>query len=194
MAILHPLLMLEVTLDDVTDPAVTRTIQVPGNYTFNMLHMVINIAFGWQNSHLHEFSSQLDEALIIGEPDSDFWEERDIKDERKIKIFKYLTKAEDEMMYDYDFGDGWTHTIVTKEVHRIPKSNLRAKLLGASGACPPEDCGGNPGYENLKKVLSNPKNKEYKFLSQWMGLKPSEKFNPWDSKMIMSFMEVELLN
>ncbi|MCK9266191.1 plasmid pRiA4b ORF-3 family protein [bacterium] len=45
---------------------------------------------------------------------------------------------------------------------------------GGKRACPPEDCGGIFGYENLLKILSNPKHPEYKSILSWVG----GKFDP----------------
>ncbi|MDR1968130.1 MAG: plasmid pRiA4b ORF-3 family protein, partial [Burkholderiaceae bacterium] len=36
-------------------PAIWRRIQVPDSYTFEDLHMAIQIAMGWKNCHLHMF-------------------------------------------------------------------------------------------------------------------------------------------
>ena len=40
--------------------------------------------------------------------------------------------------------------------------------LAGARACPPEDCGGIPGYENLLEVLSNPKSSECKETVAWL--------------------------
>jgi len=37
------------------EPLIWRRIQVPGNYTFWDLHVAIQSAFGWNDTHLHEF-------------------------------------------------------------------------------------------------------------------------------------------
>ena len=39
----------------------------------------------------------------------------------------------------------------------------------SSGSCPPEDCGGPPGYMHLVKVLGNKNHREYKSLLSWVG-------------------------
>lgn len=190
-----PLLILECILKDVKNPSVTRTVQVPGNYSFFQLHIVINIAFGWQNSHLHEFSSPKDKNLIIGSvfEENDF-EERDILDESEIILTQYLQKPQTKMIYLYDMGDYWEHEIILKEVLQVPKSKLKVKLLGGSGACPPEDSGGVPGYEWLKEIMRNPKHEEYKTYRKWLGLTPSEIFDPWDAKVFNTHILLNKLN
>lgn len=40
--------------------------------------------------------------------------------------------------------------------------------------CPPEDCGGLPGYQELKKAIKNPKHPEHEDYLEWVG----EDFDP----------------
>lgn len=44
--------------------------------------------------------------------------------------------------------------------------------MGGKGACPPEDCGGVWGYEELKSILENPKHPDHKDTKKWLGLNP----------------------
>ena len=36
-------------------------------------------------------------------------------------------------------------------------------------ACPPEDCGGVPGYYDLLEVLQNPDDERYEETREWIG-------------------------
>src|ERR1700729_1678702 len=38
------------------NPSITRTFTLPASSTFQLLHHAIQYSFGWQNSHLHEFT------------------------------------------------------------------------------------------------------------------------------------------
>ena len=40
--------------------------------------------------------------------------------------------------------------------------------IAGERACPPEDCGGTPGYERLLKVLRSPGTEEYKEMASWL--------------------------
>ena len=44
-----------------------------------------------------------------------------------------------------------------------------AICTGGARACPPEDCGSYPGYEELLKVLRNPKHPEHESMRDWAG-------------------------
>jgi len=45
---------LRVTLRHI-EPAVWRALRVPADVPLVVLHEILQIAFGWQNSHLHDF-------------------------------------------------------------------------------------------------------------------------------------------
>lgn len=49
------ILVLEIILDH-TEPVIWRKIIVPTNFTLNRLHHAVQIAMGWNNSHLFEFN------------------------------------------------------------------------------------------------------------------------------------------
>jgi hypothetical protein len=73
------------------------------------------------------------------------------------------------MAYEYDFGDGWEHSIVLeKNFPADPKARYPICLRGAR-ACPPEDCGGVPGYENLLAAICDPAHTDRKDILEWLG-------------------------
>ena len=48
---------LKITLDDV-EPAVVRRLEVPLDLRLDRLHLVLQAALGWTNSHLWEFRAR----------------------------------------------------------------------------------------------------------------------------------------
>lgn len=82
------------------------------------------------------------------------------------------------MPYLYDFGDGWKHCI-EYECILFRQSKQRYPIcIAGEYACPPEDCGGPWGYENLLKIFNNPHHEEYETMKMWVGKKfDPEKFN-----------------
>lgn len=49
----------------------------------------------------------------------------------------------------YDFGNSWQHDIVLEAIMPAPAKGQYPRCVTGSGACPPEDCGGLPGYAHL---------------------------------------------
>ena len=72
------------------------------------------------------------------------------------------------MMYNYDFGDGWEHEITLEKI--TENTSLIADCIGGNGTCPPEDCGAPFEFEEMKEILKDPKNPEYKEMCVWLGL------------------------
>jgi hypothetical protein len=165
-----------ITLSHVHNPDVWRAVAVPSRITFLKFHKVIQKAFGWKDYHLFEFSDvsrESADSIRIGIPDDD--DPHEVTDARKIKLEKVVPLRK-KLRYLYDFGDGWEHVITLERTDATPLD--RPTLLGGEGACPPEDCGGPPGYERLKEVLSNPDDEEYEDMRYWLGLKKNAK---WDA-------------
>lgn len=133
------------------------------NTTFLELHYIIQFAMGWTNSHLHHFI--LGKEIFIGVPDPDSFTE--YINSAKARVADYLKEPKDALVYEYDFGDSWYHTItLIKQIPRLPDIALPIVVDGAR-ACPPEDCGGIWGYQDILKALKHPRSKEGKLYADW---------------------------
>ena len=51
--------------------------------------------------------------------------------------------------YLYDFGDGWEHVVKLKRVGSRENKVSYPRCVDGERACPSEDCGGVPGYEEI---------------------------------------------
>ena len=128
---------LTITLDDVK-PTVLRRIEVPFDIRLDRLHLAIQAAMGWTDTHLYEIRAG-DVGWGIHDRD---WADGPL-DARKASLGNVLEDVGTKTLrYLYDFGDGWEHTIkVERLVDREPGA-LYPRLIEASGRCPPEDIGG----------------------------------------------------
>ncbi len=157
-----------------TKPKIWRRIQIPENYSFWDLHVAIQNAMGWYDCHLHQFemNTRIGFRVIIGSEDCDELED-------KAKIAKYFLFPKDKASYEYDFGDGWEHEIVLEKILPAVTGNKYPQCIAGERACPPEDCGGVWGYENLLTIIKNPKHEEYEDRIEWLGSEfDPEKFDP----------------
>lgn len=135
-----------------TKPPVWRRIQVPETYTFYDLHVAIQDAMGWMDSHMHEFIINKPNSLgtvQIGIPDDEFPSDSSTLQGRSNKISKYFTPGSTKALYVYDFGDYWEHVIEFEG--RLPKDEALSypRCLAGRRACPPEDCGGIWAYQEI---------------------------------------------
>lgn len=150
---------LHITLNEVEAP-VWRRVLVPSDLKLDQLHLVLNEAMGWTNSHLHQF--------VFGKrtfADPDFDEGDDCEDERGVSL-DGLVGVGDRFVYEYDFGDDWVHEVKVEKKLPFDERFVYPVVIGGARACPPEDCGGPPGYERLLEALLNDDDDE---LVTWVG-------------------------
>ncbi len=157
-------LQLKVTLLEV-EPPVWRRLVVPAGITLAKLHRILQIAMGWTDSHMHAFSaypgwgsrgkvSVLARALLKDEKQATL---RDVAGEFK------------KWFYEYDFGDGWTHEIKIEKAPNPEGGVSHAVCTGGARACPPDDIGGPPGYEDFLVGLADPKHEMHEEYKEWIG-------------------------
>jgi pRiA4b ORF-3-like protein len=155
---------LKITLDDV-EPAVVRRIDVPFDIRLDRLHLVLQVAIGWTNSHLYEIRAR-DIGWSTPDPDQDWAGE--FLDARKAKLSNVLEDAGTKTLkYLYDFGDGWEHTIKVERLIDPEPGVAYPRLVEAKGRCPPEDIGGPWGYAEFLEAIADPKHERHQELTEW---------------------------
>ena len=165
------------------EPPIWRRVQVPSSYNFWDLHVALQDSMGWLDYHLHAFrilDPRTGEVLEIGIPSDDlFDDERPCLPGWEFPISDYFQAQGNRAEYEYDLGDSWEHEVVLEEiVERVPKSKY-PKCIDGARACPPEDCGGMWGYQELLETIRDPSHEEYESALEWLGGRyDSEAFNP----------------
>ena len=152
-------------------PPIWRRILVPSTLKLSDFHLVLQIAMGWTNSHLHQFIINRE---IYGIPDEEFDFDMKIKDENTFKLAQLLKNEKDSMQYEYDFGDGWQHKIMLEKILPFDKDAQLPACIKGKRACPPEDCGGIWGYEELLEAIQDPDHNEHQAMLDWLGEPPFE--------------------
>ncbi|WP_027364989.1 plasmid pRiA4b ORF-3 family protein [Desulfotruncus alcoholivorax] len=196
---------LKVTLD-LEKYNVWRRIVVPVNITFNKLHKVLQAAFGWKDYHLHEFyiydNEKFDNELSINHSgyhkegykpiinlvydEEALGYENDVpmKLETGIKLSEYIPAR---IKYNYDFGDNWQHYIEVERVIDDYDKNYPVCLEG-EGNTPPEDVGGEHGYEEFLEIIADEKHPEHEEMVAWGE---SQGYNDFDIEMVNRAMKFE---
>lgn len=128
-------------------PPVWRRLELPGDLTLPRLHDAIQAAMGWTNSHLHRFRTGRDHRSPYFVTSFDIDEGEDGVLEDVVRLDQLVAAEGDGLWYEYDFGDGWDHELVVEKVLDEPPATVRC--VGGRMACPPEDCGGIGGYDEL---------------------------------------------
>jgi hypothetical protein len=143
---------------------------IPDNFTLGDLHIAIQIAMGWRGEHLHQFRIGGVEFSDVLDDEMD-----DTEDENTVLLCSFVDHPKQKFTYEYDFGDDWEHEIVVEKMLPMdPQATYPACLAGLR-ACPPEDCGGVPGYYDMLETLSGPNNtQDRENLLDWLG----EEYDP----------------
>jgi hypothetical protein len=165
-------------------PRVWRRIQVTDG-TLEDLHWHIQGAFGWNNSHLHDFDVGPDRYGIPSMLDME--EMPECKDSTKTLLSDILPSDGNQFAfkYTYDLGDNWEHEVLLEGVVTAPRKIKYPVCLEGERACPPEDCGGPGGYERLLEVLADPAHKEHAHYQDWVGYFDPKYFDARDATAAM---------
>ena len=117
-------------------PMVWRRVHVPATFTLRQLHGVIQVAMGWEGTHLFQFQLR---AVRYGS-----WEVSARSPEATLESLRFRKGA--RFVYEYDLNVPWRHEIRLEE--RLEPISARNYPFCVDGheACPPEDCGGLCGY------------------------------------------------
>ena len=157
-----------------------RRVHVLSDSTFGDLHYVVQGAMGWDCSHLHEFAmcnpktgaldriASSEEVAEVGD---------DLIDQDSVTIDSYFLLDNKKADYTYDFGNDWEHEIVLEKILDVADEAKYPVCVAGKRACPPEDCGGVWGYQNLIEILSNPQHEEYESMLEWCGEFIAEEFD-----------------
>jgi hypothetical protein len=160
---------IEATLVDLAPP-VRRVIEVDSTLTLSEFHTVLQAAFGWTDSHLHEFrlghpNSSLEwfspsptlqvvfTDLSDADDDGPWWVET--FDERLITVGQLCGVGRGLASYVYDFGDNWQHQLTLLGANEPKSVTPRARILEAIGPSGVEDSGGSFGLSELLLALAD---------------------------------------
>ena len=136
------------------EPVVWRRILVPEDADLPLIHIVLQMAMGWENCHLHEFvSADRKRYGVVDEVEP----QSGMLDEAQYLLTDLVSEPGDRCLYIYDFGDDWVHEIVLEAVSEaeFESEAEQFRCLAGEGACPPENCGGVPGYLELLEKFND---------------------------------------
>jgi len=154
-------------------PVISRTLELPMDLNLAQLHEVLQAAFGWTDSHLHQFNIG---GLVYGAPEFDdggVGSSRTFEaSEVRLSDFSF-TSPPVLLCYEYDFGDGWKHAM-SLTTHRREEGITYPRCIDGSRAGPPEDSGGPYAYADFVAAWRDPLHGSHKEVRQWVG----RRYNP----------------
>ncbi len=117
-------------------PMIWRRVLIPSATTLRELHGVLQVAMGWESIHLYQFDIRAVHygsfELFAANPD--------------VPLSGFAFRQNETFLYVYDMGDHWKHEVRIEAISDAAPKKSYPVCIGGSGACPPENCGGAPGY------------------------------------------------
>ncbi|UOQ83489.1 plasmid pRiA4b ORF-3 family protein [Gracilibacillus salinarum] len=186
-------IQIKVSLRLETEQPVWRRLIVPLNCTFFDLHHILQKAFNWEDSHLHEFHLYQQETSLLDNyylPKADYLlvsneEAFDYQqDGQRMECVDQVVLGEvlgqfKSIAYNYDLGDDWQHIIEVEK--RIEAFDSRYPVcLDGEGAAPPEDVGGMPGYSEFLEIITSDDHPDKVRMLSWAesaGYRPFEQLH-----------------
>ena len=131
-------------------PPIWRRLLVTDSTDLHRLHLVIQDAIGWQNSHLYQF--EIDQTRY-----TEFFDDGFVADDEmpasSVRLGDLSLEEGDSFLYNYDFGDDWYHECEIERVAPVERGATYPRCLAGPRAGPPEDCGGIYAYDSMLSAL-----------------------------------------
>ncbi|MHB0947955.1 MAG: plasmid pRiA4b ORF-3 family protein [Gemmatimonadaceae bacterium] len=159
----QPILTLKVAIRHIRPP-IWRRVEVPPDISLFQLHHVLQAAFGWTDSHLHQFNHR---GTYYSAPEREFG--MPTSSERQTRLGDLLRRPKDRLLYEYDFGDGWEHDVVVESITEAVPGLRYPRVIAGRRACPPEDVGGVSGYAQLLEAIRDRAHEEHESMLDWVG-------------------------
>ena len=141
-------------------PPIWRRVEVPSTLMLDQVHELIQLLFGWMDSHLHRFALgssvwARDAEVFLCPYDA---EEGDVDGglpEDQVRLDELLADPGDVAHYVYDYGAEWIHALRLEKVK--PEPCIHPRVLAGKYEAPEEDSGGqyNDDLEPLDLDLLN---------------------------------------
>lgn len=160
---------LKVTLEHT---GVWRRLLVDEEISFYQLHELMQIAFDWDDYHLHQFAIKdipedkmeekgdysrytgyrASDVATIGSREFDNGWSDLYYDEQEETLGDWLYVEKDSCVYTYDFGDDWRHRIVLEKMIAPSENVLYPVCIKAVKEAPEEDSRGKWGDQEEEEV------------------------------------------
>ena len=157
-----------------SETEIWRLLELRSGLRLDEVHAVLQIAMGWEDSHLHLFTDQL--PYERNSTPARTWRDADSIDEgldgeleTAVTLGKVLTSATGPLFYEYDFGDSWMHLVELIEVIPQDADAPLATVIRGERRCPLEDSGGMHGYAEKLAILADPQDESFAFITDWVS-------------------------
>ena len=155
-----------------SDPPIWRLVEVPTSITLKVLHDIVQVAMGWLNYHLWEFRI---DGTTYGPPMDENWGISPRKSADLTRLRDVIAPGTTTIDYTYDFGDSWEHKLTVSDVRPGDPATGYPRFIDGNRDCPPEDCGGIPGFQEMLEARADASHPDHADISEWLdGYDPAK--------------------
>lgn len=155
--------LLTITLEDMPYDC-WRQLLIPAKLQLDALHLILQRVMGWENCHLYLFHFGNKKYCLNDDNGNDVAD---------VSIEKALGRKT-SFIYEYDFGDSWMHSIKAQKVKDDFEPGKLLYCIDGKGNCPPEDCGGTWGFQEMLEAISDPENEDFAEMRDWVDMGDDE--------------------
>jgi Plasmid pRiA4b ORF-3-like protein len=160
-------------------PLIWRRLLVPAQDSIADLHAALQIAFGWDGTHLHRF-------VIHGrEYGSD-----SRQDPSGVRLCDLGLRVGERFTYEYDFTDYWVHDIRLEAIHQARPGRRYPVLIGGRRSAPPDGCGGAWPFLALRQQHAGAPLKLLRVLGELLGADPGQRIDEILGDRYEEFLEL----
>ncbi len=130
-------------------PAIWRRLLVRSDSTIADLHQTLQIAFGWEDWHLHEFLIRGKRYGVAKSGGMTFAD-----NPRYIQLGDFQFRDKERFLYEFDFYSAWEHEIRVEQRLAIGPNKTYPLCIGGARQGPQEDSGGAWRFMQLRQKYS----------------------------------------
>ena len=140
-----PIYQLRIRLDRIS-PLIWRRLLVTNTTTIAELHTIIQIAFGWSDSHLHRFLIHAKSYAIAYLGGMSFADNPE-----RVQLADFRLRTGERFFYEYNFHIPWRHEIRVEQIGTALSGHHYPVCVAGARAAPPEECAGPHAFLALRQ-------------------------------------------
>ncbi len=129
-------------------PAIWRRVLAPSDQSLADFHDTLQIAMGWDDTHLHRFLIRGKAYGITRDGGLGF---RD--DPKQIRLSDLHLRIKERFLYEYDFHAFWQHQIRLERTLPLDPTQTYPRCIGGARKAPPQWCNGTLAYLEQKQYF-----------------------------------------
>lgn len=136
-------------------PTGSRTLELPSSMTFLEFHQTLQLATGWEDTHLFDFTHR---KITVVSPDYGV----------PLSATTWMTDHHAVAEWDLQPEDIYVYRYHEIRIGRMTDEPLsRPRVMSGEDACHPGDVGGPPGYNTFFQIMADPKRPEHQDYKAW---------------------------